>query len=299
MNGIPTLRQLQYFIAVADSLSFSRAADASSVTQSTLSAGLADLEAMLGEKLFTRSSRAVSLTRAGQDLVDPARDLLRRAGDFVQLARRHREPLTGPMGLGVIPTIAPYLLPLLLPRLQQRHPQLDLQLKEDLTGHLLRALDRGGIDVALMAFPYDTPDMEQMILWSEPFLIAVPGKAAAKAKTASLADLQNYTIMLLEDGHCLRDHALAACKLQPAQDRKTFGATSLTTLTQMVQHGYGATLLPEMAAGPLNIPAGVSLRRFAEPQPSREIGLAWRKNSPRATEFRLLGEFIVKTCRPG
>ena len=289
----PTLRQLEYFLAVADNLSFHKAAESCHVTQPTLSDGLKNLEDLLGTKLFERTKRDVSLTAAGEELILPARDIVVRAEDFVQMARARKEPFTGKLTLGVIPTIAPYLLPSLLPALQKKFTALDLQLKEDVTAQLLAALDQRKIDVVLMAFPYDTPGIKQMKLWSEPFVIAMPGTKTVMETHATISDLSKHNIMLLEDGHCLRDHALAACRLQPGQQR-TFGATSLTTLIQMVQHGYGATLLPAMAVDPKTMPRGVTIQRFSNPQPSRQIGLAWRQGNPREKEFRQLGEMIAK-----
>jgi LysR family hydrogen peroxide-inducible transcriptional activator len=302
MAKIPTLRQIQYFLAIADTLSFHQAAELCHVTQSTLSGGLSELESLLGEKLFERTSRSVTLTRVGSELVLPARDLAARAENFVALAGSHRAPLSGPLSLGVIPTIAPYLLPALLPKLQKKYGDLELHLREDLTGRLLDDLQRGNIDVALMAFPFDTPNAEQMILWREPFLMVRSESSPVTGKTLSLDDLKNETILLLDDGHCLRDHVIAACHLAPSAHgaglRKTFGATSLQTLIQMVQHGYGATLLPAMALRNGAIPKGLKFQKFPVPPPSRGIGLAWRKGSPRAAEFQLLGEFIAKTCKP-
>lgn len=291
----PTLRQLQYFLAVADHLSFHKAAESCHVTQPTLSEGLKGLEDLLGTKLFERTKRSVALSPAGTELLLPARDIVARAEDFVLMARARKEPFTGKLTLGVIPTIAPYLLPALLPALQKNFPQLELQLKEDVTAQLLAGLEQRAIDAVLMAFPFDTPGIRQMKLWSEPFVIAMPGDKALMETYATLNDLSKHNIMLLEDGHCLRDHALAACRLQPSGQRKTFGATSLTTLIQMVQHGYGATLLPAMAIDPKTMPRGVTIQRFSNPQPSRQIGLAWRQGNPREKEFRQLGEMIIKT----
>lgn len=291
----PTLRQLQYFLAVADHLSFHKAAESCHVTQPTLSEGLKGLEDLLGTKLFERTKRSVALSPAGTELLLPARDIVARAEDFVLIARARKEPFTGKLTLGVIPTIAPYLLPALLPALQKNFPQLELQLKEDVTAQLLAGLEQRAIDAVLMAFPFDTPGIRQMKLWSEPFVIAMPGDKALMETYATLNDLSKHNIMLLEDGHCLRDHALAACRLQPSGQRKTFGATSLTTLIQMVQHGYGATLLPAMAIDPKTMPRGVTIQRFSNPQPSRQIGLAWRQGNPREKEFRQLGEMIIKT----
>lgn len=253
------------------------------------------LENILGEKLVRTHQPLRCADKTGQDSILPAQDLLARAEEFVHIAQRNRAPLSGTLTLGIIPTIAPYLLPIILPTLRDRFPDLELQLKEDLSAHLLHALERREIDVALMAFPYDTPGMERDMLWSEPFFIAYPGDTPVNSQPATLSDLQKHNIMLLEDGHCLRDHALAACRLQPSAQRKTFGATSLATLIQMVQHGYGATLLPAMTIDPAHHPRGITLQRFGDPQPSRDIGLAWRRGNPRREEFRLLGECIVKS----
>lgn len=299
MADTPTIRQLTYFLAIADTLSFHKASKLCHVTQPTLSEGLTTLEALLKTKLFERTKREVSLTQTGHELILPARDIVLRAEDFVQMARAQKAPFTGTMRIGVIPTIAPYLLPTLLPALQKKFPDLDLQLKEDITARLLSALDQRLLDVVLMAFPYETPGITQMELWAEPFLIAMYGTKPLLEGQASLTDLSRHNIMLLEDGHCLRDHALAACRLQPSTQRKTFGATSLTTLIQMVQHGYGATLLPAMAVNMKSLPQNIMIQRFTNPQPSRQIGLAWRTGNPQEKEFRQLGEFIVKTHKAG
>jgi LysR family hydrogen peroxide-inducible transcriptional activator len=295
MSRLPTLRQIQYFVAVADHLSFSAAAAQCLVTQSTLSAGLGDLEDILGEKLFERTSRSVTLTPTGQDLLAPARKLLDDAADFVLLAGRTRTPLTGLVSLGAIPTIAPYLFPRFLPRVGADFPALDLHLREGTTAQLLDHLAHNRLDVALMAFPYDTPGMETRMLWEEPFIIAQPDSLPGKKGPATPDDLDGVDLLLLDDGHCLRDHAMAACRLRGAAQRKTFGATSLQTLIQMVQNGYGVTLLPEMAVDAERPLPGIRLRRFKAPAPTRTIGLAWRKGHPRSYEFGLLGDSIVKS----
>ena len=299
MATTPTLRQLTYFIAVADTLSFLKASERCHVTQPTLSEGLTTLENILGETLFERTKRDVALTAIGRALLPSARDIIERTETFVQQARANKEPFAGTLRIGVIPTIAPYLLPTLLPALQTQFPKLILQLKEDVTARLLSALDQRSLDVVLMAFPYDTPGIKQMNLWAEPFVIALPGSKTLLDTHATLNDLSKHNIMLLEDGHCLRDHALAACRLQPVSQRQTFGATSLTTLIQMVQHGYGATLLPAMAVTAQAMPRGVTIQRFANPQPTRQIGLAWRQGNPKEKEFRQLGDFIVKMHEAG
>lgn len=294
MIQTPSIRQLRYFLAVADTLSFGKAANACNVTQSTLSGGLKNLESLLGEKLFERSSRDVALTPIGHDMVDAARKLVIDAEDFVQKAQQKRAPLSGPLSLGVIPTIAPYLLPGLLPNLQNQYQTLQLNLREDLTARLLDEIRKGVVDVALMAFPYDAPDMDTLILWQEPFfMVSKTNNAETRKAPIALNELNNNEILLLDDGHCLRDHAIAACRLTSSATRKTFGATSLPTLIQMVRHGYGITLLPEMAVRAIPM-EGLTIRGFSAPQPSRQVGLAWRKGSARAAEFKLLGKLIVK-----
>lgn len=292
---IPTLRQLQYFIAVADTLSVSRAAENCHITQSTLSAALAELEDTLSEKLFDRGTRKVALTRIGEELIPAARAIIEQTENMVRNAKRHRDPLSDKLALGVIPTIAPYLLPQLLPALQESFPQLDLILREDITSRQLDDLKRGIIDVVLMAFPYETHSTETMMLWTEPFFLARAGKKSTLPDLLTLNDLKQEKILLLDDGHCLRDHIISACRLTASSgNRKTLGATSLQTLIQMVQHGYGTTLLPAMAIRPDQMPQGISIQRFADPQPTRKIGLVWRKDDPRSEEFRILGEFIKK-----
>lgn len=292
---LPTLRQLQYFIALAENLSFSQAADKCHITQPSLSLALREMEGILGEKLFYRKTRTVILTEVGKDLLPLARSVIEQSENMVRMAGRHRAPLTGSLSLGIIPTIAPYLLPKLLPALQSSYPSLDLRLKEDITGRQIETLKSGAIDLILMAMPFETPDMEQMILWKEPFFLARAGQNLSSSEEVKLGDLKNENILLLDDGHCLRDHVLSACQLSSTHtDQKTFGATSLQTLIQMVQNGYGATLLPLMAINPYQIPKGVVIQRFVNPQPTRQIGLCWRESDPRHQEFRILGEFIKK-----
>lgn len=290
---LPTLRQLQYFVSVANTLSFSRAAEICHITQPSLSFALTELEENLGEKLFHRGTRKMELSQVGEEVLPIARDILEQAEFFVRTAQRNRAPLSGKLSLGVIPTIAPYLLPKLLPALQTTYPLLDLQLKEDITGRQLDALKQGQIDVILMAMPYETPNMEQFILWAEPFFLARPGEHGSVGEVALLGDLDQENVLLLDDGHCIRDHIMSACRIGASgMNRKTLGATSLQTLIQMVQNGYGVTLLPAMAIDPNNMPNGITLQRFPPPMPTRKIGLVWRKGDPRAEEFRLLGGFI-------
>lgn len=294
---LPTLRQLQYFLALSEVGSFREAADICHITQPTLSAAIAELESVLGQKLFERSTRKVTLTAAGHDMIAQAKKILADAEALVRSVQRFRKPLTGALTLGIIPTIAPYALPKLLPDLQSTYPELSLTLKEDITARQLDALKSGQVDVVLMAFPFSTPQMEQMLLWEEEFYLVRPKTNHKKIKKITLDDLDKETILLLDDGHCLRDHIVSACHLSVHdKERQTLGATSLQTLLQMVEHGYGATLLPHMAVDTPYVPAGVDVIGFSNPQPTRTIGLCWRKSDPRSDEFRLLGEFIRTKC---
>ena len=298
MKNLPSLRQLQYFLAVMQTESFSAAAAACHVTQPTLSAGIRDLEAVLGVKLFDRTSRRVAPTRAGIDLGQASADIIARTEDMMDRARSSQKPLCGVLRVGVIPTIAPYLLPRVMPALQSAYPKLELEIKEDQTARILTLLDQRQIDIALMAFPFETPQAEQMILWDEPFFLVRSEKNKGDSKPVSINDLEHKDILLLDDGHCLRDHVISACRLSESALRRAFGATSLQTLTQFVQNGYGVTLLPAMAVDPENPPPGLVIGRFKNPAPSRQIGLCWRKGHPRAPEFHLFGEFIVKAAHP-
>lgn len=297
----PSPRQLEYFLALADTLSFSKAADVCHVTQSTLSNGLIELENTLNQRLFDRGTRRVSLTPAGEDLIAPSRSILEQLDNLVHLAQTYRAPLSGRMVLGIIPTIAPYILPKLLPQQQISYPDLDLHLREDVTARQLEDLKKGKTDIVLMAFPYDTPALDRQILWREPFFLASP-KKRGQPRTIGLDELKAHKILLLEDGHCLREHVISACRLPVNQDklpssmRTSLGATSLQTLVQMVQHGYGATLLPEMAVQKDQIPKGIAIQSFDDPVPFREIGLVWRKHDPRSPDFRLLGDLIRQSC---
>jgi len=291
---LPSLKQMQYLVAVADHRNFSRAAQACHVTQSTLSAGIAALESLLNQVLVDRSQNPVALTPFGIEVLDKARTMITEGAALVERARHLDAPLSGPLRLGIIPTIAPYLLPQLLPECQRRFPALELQLHEDLSARLVTALKHGDLDLILLALPYETPGMTQLPLFEEPFFLACPKGYWQKQSPVRLEDLKDAdNLILLEEGHCLRDHALAACKLQPVRQRRTFSATSLPTLIQMVQHGYGITLLPEMAHEKRYLPDNIDVFPFAKPLPTRGIGLAWREGSPRAEAYRLLSKTIL------
>jgi LysR family transcriptional regulator, hydrogen peroxide-inducible genes activator len=298
---LPTLRQLQYLKLLVEHGSFSRAAEAAHVTQPTLSAGIAELEKIIGAPVVDRARSGVILTAAGQEAAARASDILARSEDLVQAAQGAGQPLAGRFRLGVIPTIAPFLLPRALPALRERFPKLKLYLREDLTGKLVAALKAGALDAALIALPYDLSGLDYAHVEDDELLAAFPANHPLLANTRvtpqSLEDSHDFGgLILLEDGHCLRDHALAACGLSPPPrvgDEEGFAATSLPTLMQMVGSGLGVSLVPAMAvdAG-LAERAQVSVRHLDAAHPSREIVVVWRARSSRAAEGRLLAETI-------
>ncbi len=303
MNDLPSLRQLRYLAALAENRHFGRAAEACHVSQSTLSAGIQELEQRLGGALVERSKRNVRLTPLGEQVAERARALLAEAEALVALGRA-AEPLGGPLRLGVIPTISPYLLPRLLPALRRKHAKLRLYLTEDLTARIVERLNEGNLDLLLLALPYDLPGLETMTLFDDPFLFAARrDHPLAQGDEAPLPPtrLEHEPLLLLEDGHCLRDQALAACRLGERR-RQPFAATSLPTLIQMVDNGIGSTLLPRMAvaSGALKGTA-IATRPLApesgQAQPSRSIGLAWRRSDPRRPAFRQLGQEIAELAR--
>jgi LysR family hydrogen peroxide-inducible transcriptional activator len=290
---LPTLRQLQYLKLLAEHGSFSRAAEAAHVTQPTLSAGVQELEKVLGAPVVDRGRSGVILTPVGEEAVRRAKDVLARAEDLVQAARSAGQPLSGRFRLGVIPTVAPFLLPRALPALRQRFPSLKLYLREDQTARLIAALKSGSLDAALIALPFDTSGIDTVHVGDDELLAAVPANHPLLAQpTVDPAALERESVILLEDGHCLREHALAACGLKPQRSlsgEESFAATSLPTLVQMVSSGLGMTFLPAMAvdAG-LTEGAAVGVRPLQAKAPSREIVVAWRAGSSRETEARLL-----------
>lgn len=291
MDYLPTTKQIEYFLSVAEHMSFSKAAEECHVTQSTLSAGIAALETLLGHNLFERAGRTVRLTSLGETAIPEARKMLEHGRNITAMARSKNQPLTGTLKMGIIPTIAPYLLPQLLPSLQKQFPNLSLQLQEEQSGALVELCTKGAVDMILLAFPYEMPNLRQVEMLSEKFFLACPQDRWHK-KTASIDDLEGQELLLLEEGHCLREHALAACSFRPKAKKDAFNATSLATLIQFVQHGYGITLLPEMAVNWGNIPKGINIVPFKSPAPQRQVGFAWRKNHPREKEFMLLTKAI-------
>ncbi len=300
MIPLPTLRQLQFFLALVRRGSFSKAAGDCLVSQSTLSSAIKELESVLNRQLVDRSTRRFSLTPAGKDVAQRAARLLAEAEDLARSASEQK-PLDGPFNLGVIPTVAPFLLPLTTPGLAKKFPKLELFLREDLTASLSDRLAEGSIDAALLAFPYDLPGAEWIEIGEDPFLVAAPvGSPLARRKSIKSADLKGAHLLLLEDGHCMREHALDACQLRQDDVSGTFAATSLFTLTQMVRAGLGATLLPKMAVDSgLAANAGLAVTRLAAPSPARTIGLAWRKGSGRRYECELLADYFKASLRAG
>ncbi|MCB9916664.1 MAG: LysR family transcriptional regulator [Planctomycetes bacterium] len=292
----PTLRQLEYFVALAEHLNFRAAAEACYVTQPAISGQLAQLEGQLGLRLFERDQRQVRLTPAGEALLPRARAMLADADAFGETAHALGAPLTGPLRLGVIPTIGPYLLPRVLPALRKDFPELQLFLREDLTSRLVAALDAGELDVLLLAVDVDLGDLESLPLFSDPFVLAVPaGDTLAGCEGVGLESLAGRDVLLLEEGHCLRDQIVPLCATSGADESSGFRGTSLGTISQMVASGLGVTLLPELALErELAGAHGLATAEFGPEGPSRSIGLAWRKSSPRAEEFRALGEAIAR-----
>lgn len=291
---LPTLRQLEFLCAVADHGSFSKAAEACHVTQPTLSAAIKEVEGLMGVQLIEREARGASLTQAGETAVERARTILSNTADLVSAARQAGAPLTGPFRLGAIPTIAPFLLPRTLKALRKAHPNLKLYLREDQTERLLDALKSRTLDAALIALPWDASGIETLELGDDEFMLVAPtGHALFAQNSIRSTDLADEDVLLLEDGHCLRDHALSVCRLPTKRNGADVTATSLPTLVHMVAGGLGVSLLPKLAidAG-VTSGADVELRAFETPMIGRRIGIAWRTGSPRAEEAQMIGEIV-------
>ncbi len=292
---LPTIRQLQYLKLLAEHGSFGRAAAAAHVTQPTLSSGIQELEKVLNAPVVDRARSGVILTAVGEEALRRANTILNEAEELVEAAKNAGQPLTGRFRLGVIPTIAPFMLPRALPLLRGRFPKLRLFLREDLTTRLIAALKAGQLDAALIALPFDMQGLNWAHVADDELLAAMPADhPLAKLDSAHPEALEREDLILLEDGHCLREHALAACGLKPPRaDGESFAATSLPTVVQMVGSGLGLTFLPAMAvqAG-LAEAAQVAVRPIEAPHPIREIVVAWRAGSNRGAEGRLLAEVL-------
>lgn len=288
-----SLRQVQYAVAVAESLSFRRAAELCHVSQPSLSAQLSQLEQALGVRLFERDRRRVLVTAAGKELLDRARSLLLEADDLMAAAKRSGDPLAGTLRIGIIPTISPYLLPSATPAIRAAYPQHTTVWVEDKTAALVRALEAGALDAALLALEAEIANIEHETVADDPFVLATrpDDPLGAKSSPATLGELRHAQVLLLDDGHCFRDQALAVCSKAKAQELE-FRATSLPTLTQMVAGGAGVTLLPQLAVATEAQRSGLRTRAFAKPAPHRTIALVWRKRSPLGPALRKLARTI-------
>ena len=288
---LPTIKQLQYLVALHEHGHFGRAADSCFVSQSTLSAGLRELESLLGVTLVERSRRVVRFTALGEQVVAKAHRLLREAEELSDLVQASGKPLTGTVRMSVIPTIAPYLLPGLIGALRKSHPSLELEVRETMTERLIEELSDGKIDTAIVALPVDIPNMAELPLFSESLMLVRPS-VDADEPVPSPDNLGMMRLLMLEQGHCFRDQALAFCNLHSAARREGLDGSSLSTLVQMVGAGIGVTLIPEMAVGVETRSAPVSVGRFPAPEPQRTVGLIWRKTNPMADQFAALGDKI-------
>jgi len=286
---LPTIKQLQYLVALRQHGHFGKAADACFVTQSTMSAGLRDLETSLGIVLVERNRRIVRFTALGEKVADKAVRVLREAEELAELARAEGKPLHGELRMGVIPTIAPFLLPAMLPRLRKEWPSLKLYLREETSQAACDALHRGQLDCVLLALPYPCGDVESEMLIDDRLFVAFPDGEAPQGSTVEVDALDENRMLLLEDGHCLKDHALSACNRPDLRAHAAMMGTSLHTLVQMVDNGLGVTFVPSMAieAGILD-GTSVSAKPLRSDHGFRRVALIWRRSSPRENEFRLL-----------
>jgi len=290
---LPTVKQLQYLVALRRTGHFGRAADACFVTQSTLSAGLRELETLLGLTLVERTRRVVRFTPLGEKIADKAVRVLRETEELAEMARAQGRPLHGELRMGVIPTIAPFLLPTMLPRLREQWPELKLYLREETSNAACEALHRGQLDCVLLALPFACGEVDSTPLFDDPLFVAYPGGQAPRAAAIDAADIDENQLLLLEDGHCLKDHALSACNRPELRAHAAMMGTSLHTLVQMVDNGLGVTFVPGMAieAGILS-GTGVDAKPLCSEHPYRRIALIWRRSSPREGEFQMLAETL-------
>jgi LysR family hydrogen peroxide-inducible transcriptional activator len=293
MMRLPTLKQLQYFLALTETGHFGRAAELCFVSQSAFSNAIQELESTLGAELVDRTNRNVTITATGQEVAVQARLVVADAESLVDIARGRDDPLTGELRLGVIPTIAPFVLPGLLPKLRKQYPELELLLTEDQTERIYRRLMDGELDVLLLALPWNMKGVEELPLFRDPFCLACrEGTDRVDPEHYRFNRLDTDSVLLLEDGHCLRDHTLAACKIRGTEKVRRFGASSLLTLIEMVDADLGITFLPEMARDSTLL-RNTRVRLYPMDERSyRTIGLVWRKGSRRVDEFRLLGQFF-------
>jgi LysR family hydrogen peroxide-inducible transcriptional activator len=290
---LPTLKQLQYLVALREQGHFGKAADACYVTQSTLSAGLRELETLLGVTLVERTRRVVRFTALGERIADKALRVLRGADELAEMARAEGQPLHGELRMGVIPTIAPFLLPAMLPRLRREWPKLKLYLREEPSQAACEALQRGQLDCVLLALPYACGEVDSAALFDDPLFVAFPRGEAPEGAEVDVDAIDERRMLLLEDGHCLKDHALSACNRPDLRAHAAMMGTSLHTLVQMVDNGLGVTFIPQMAidAGILE-GTQVDARPLRSDHGFRSIALIWRRSSPREAEFQMLAAAV-------
>ena len=293
-----SLKQLRYFEAVARFNHFGRAAEHCAVSQPALSMQIQELEKNLGLQLVERRSKGVRLTVEGKEMALRASRILAEVRDLTDFARQRASLLSGALHLGVIPSVAPYVLPPLLPILRDQYPGLDLHIRETQTQALLQQLLDGTLDLLLLALPVNHPEIETIRLFEDRFLLALPRTHRTQGRVRATADLiKGDRLLLLEEGHCLRDQALTFCQLRQVDSINTFGASSLSTIVQMVANGLGLTLLPEISVALETRHADIRVMRFAEPEPSRTLGLAWRSTSSRKRDFVEMGRLITSVAR--
>jgi len=286
-----TLRQLRYFDALARHGHFGRAAETCAISQPALSMQIKEMEEALGGMLLERSARQVALTRFGEEIAERVRDILRSVDELGDFARASRDRLAGRLRIGMIPTIAPYLLPKIIENLARMHPEIDIHIRETLTPKLIQELAEGRLDTAIVALPVSESSLTEVALFSENFLLVRSRKDEGTPVPSSRA-LCEMRLLLLEEGHCFRDQALSFCKMQSSPPREMLDANSLSTLVQMVSAGIGVTLIPEMAVPVETRSASVSVARFRNPQPSRTIGMVWRKTNPLARQLLQISEVV-------
>ncbi|MEK1929541.1 MAG: LysR substrate-binding domain-containing protein [Pararhizobium sp.] len=290
-----TLKQLRYFEALARQGHFGRAADACAISQPALSMQIKELEESLGTELFERGARQVRLTNFGEAFALRVREILRSVDELADLARASQDRLVGRLRIGVIPTVAPYLLPAIIGNLTRMHDGLEIHVRETLTSKLVQELAEGRLDTAIVALPVSEPSLNEVALFSENFVLVRPGEDEGKPVPNREA-LREMRLLLLEEGHCFRDQALSFCNMHSALPRELLDGSSLSTLVQMVGAGIGVTLIPEMAVGVETRSASVSVSRFQSAQPSRTIGMIWRKTSPLAKQFLQISEVVRQSA---
>jgi len=295
-----TLKQLRYFDALSRELHFGRAAESCAVTQPALSMQINELEQTLGLILVERTRTGVRLTPKGQEIAQRVSRILGDVRELVSFAHHSNRVLTGSLRLGVIPSVAPYLLPPLLPLLKDAYPDLELHVRETQTVHLVEELLEGKLDVLLLALPINHSDLEEHKLFDDPFLLALPKQRKSSGRLRATKEMiEGEKLLLLEEGHCLRDQALTYCSLKQVDTVNTFGASSLGTIVEMVSAGLGITLLPEMSLGMEERGRDLTVIRFGDPVPTRSIGLVWRTTSPRKDDFRELGRLVFEAWKNG